>query len=66
MADRKGSTGKSGMNVDTALVRELAESLPRVKTFATLSPIPGFGSWLRGGGRHLGQHRDKVVVRCRG
>ena len=27
MADRKGSTGKSGMNVDTALVRELAEML---------------------------------------
>lgn len=27
MADRKGSAGKSGMNVDTALVRELAEML---------------------------------------
>ena len=27
MADRKGSAAKSGMNVDTALVRELAEML---------------------------------------
>jgi acetyl-CoA carboxylase biotin carboxyl carrier protein len=27
MADRKGTAGKSGMNVDTALVRELAEML---------------------------------------
>jgi len=27
MADHKGSAGKSGMNVDTALVRELAEML---------------------------------------
>jgi acetyl-CoA carboxylase biotin carboxyl carrier protein len=27
MADRKASAGKSGMNVDTALVRELAEML---------------------------------------
>ncbi len=27
MAERKGSAGKSGMNVDTALVRELAEML---------------------------------------
>ncbi len=27
MADRKGSAGKSGMNVDTALVRELADML---------------------------------------
>ena len=27
MADRKGSAGKSGMNLDTALVRELAEML---------------------------------------
>ena len=27
MAERKGSTGKSGMNVDTSLVRELAEML---------------------------------------
>ncbi len=27
MADQKGSAGKSGMNVDTALVRELAEML---------------------------------------
>jgi acetyl-CoA carboxylase biotin carboxyl carrier protein len=27
MADRKGNAGKSGMNVDTSLVRELAEML---------------------------------------
>ena len=27
---------------------DLARELPNIKTFATLSPIPGFRSWLRG------------------
>lgn len=28
------------------VVRELSTELPKLKTFATLSPIPGFGRWL--------------------
>jgi malonyl-CoA decarboxylase len=29
------------------VVAELRAELPRLKTFATLSPIPGFGAWLK-------------------
>ena len=31
------------------VVADLQEQLPDLTTFATLSPIPGFGDWLRGG-----------------
>jgi malonyl-CoA decarboxylase len=34
------------------VVEDLKKSLPRIKTFATLSPIPGFRRWLAA-------HRDK-------
>jgi malonyl-CoA decarboxylase len=37
--------------VGNFLIKQVAEDLgrefPRLKTFATLSPIPGFGKWLR-------------------
>jgi malonyl-CoA decarboxylase len=29
------------------VVADLAQELPDLKTYATLSPIPGFGNWLR-------------------
>ena len=35
------------------VVEDLKKSLPRIRTFATLSPIPGFRKWLAGSGREL-------------
>jgi len=35
------------------VVEDLKKSLPRLRTFATLSPIPGFRKWLAGARRDL-------------
>jgi malonyl-CoA decarboxylase len=35
------------------VVEDLKKSLPRIRTFATLSPIPGFRKWLAGTGIDL-------------
>lgn len=35
-----------GSSLIKQVVEDLKTSLPRIKTFATLSPIPGFGKWL--------------------
>ena len=43
--------GLRGVPVGNFLIKQVAEDLgrefPRLKTFATLSPVPGFVSWLR-------------------
>jgi malonyl-CoA decarboxylase len=36
------------------VVEDLKKSLPRIRTFATLSPIPGFRKWLAGAYSNLG------------
>src|SRR5438093_9500315 len=45
--------GLRGISFGNLLIKQVAEDLgrefPRVKTFATLSPIPGFRKWLAGG-----------------
>ena len=28
------------------VARELGQEFPRIRQFATLSPVPGFGAWL--------------------
>ena len=42
--------GLAGISFGNFLIKrvvdQLAAELPRLKTFATLSPIPGFGAWL--------------------
>ena len=44
---QKGLRGISfGDYLIKRVVQQLAAELPRIKTFATLSPIPRFGSWL--------------------
>lgn len=44
---QKGLKGISlGEYLIKMVVRELADGLPRVKTYATLSPVPGFRRWL--------------------
>ena len=46
-------TGLKGVSFGDSLIKRVVETLqqelPRLKTFATLSPIPGFRSWL---GKH--------------
>ncbi|MCB1745410.1 MAG: malonyl-CoA decarboxylase family protein, partial [Gammaproteobacteria bacterium] len=43
--------GLAGVSFGNFLIKrvasELSQSLPRLKTFATLSPIPGFSRWLK-------------------
>jgi malonyl-CoA decarboxylase len=52
--------GLSGINLGNFLikrvVRDLKKEFPQIKTFATLSPIPGFRGWLR----HQVEVNDKV------
>src|SRR5258705_11862678 len=42
--------GLRGVSFGNLLIKQVAEDLgrefPRVKTFATLSPVPGFRKWL--------------------
>ena len=46
--------GLQGVSFGNFLIKQVAEDLgrefPRLKTFATLSPIPGFTKWLKSGG----------------
>lgn len=43
-------TGLRGISFGNLLIKQVAQRLgqefPRIKTFSTLSPIPGFGAWL--------------------
>lgn len=45
--------GLKGVNLGNFLIKrvagELQRELPQIKTFCTLSPIPGFARWLRAG-----------------
>ncbi len=44
-------------------VEELRKELPRLRTFATLSPLPGFAGWLRGLGERVdGGVRDALAT----
>ncbi|MEX2630063.1 MAG: malonyl-CoA decarboxylase [Tistlia sp.] len=46
---QKGLKGISlGEYLIKMVVRELGEAMPRVRTFGTLSPVPGFRRWLAG------------------
>lgn len=50
--------GLRGISFGNFLIKQVAEDLgrefPRLKTFATLSPIPGFRRWLATGTSHVG------------
>ena len=47
--------GLKGVSLGNFLIKRVAEELkrelPQLKTFCTLSPMPGFARWLRGGAR---------------
>ena len=58
--------GLRGVSFGDSLIKRLVETLkqefPRLRTFATLSPIPGFKNWL---GRHAGAMLDKLDDKSR-
>jgi malonyl-CoA decarboxylase len=49
--------GLRGVSFGNALIKQVAEEMgrdfPRLKTFATISPVPGFGEWLKSGDHPL-------------
>ncbi len=54
--------GLRGISFGNFLIKQVAEDLgrefPRLETFATLSPIPGFRKWLATGASNLGSGRS--------
>jgi malonyl-CoA decarboxylase len=65
--------GLRGVTLGNFLIKlvaaDLARELPALKTFATLSPVPGFAAWLRealgrpDGGAVAGNHRQQLAAR---
>ena len=59
--------GFRGVSFGNALIRRVVDSLkgefPRLKTFATLSPVPGFRAWLTRAARDGDRTRAALVVR---
>ena len=57
--------GLRGVSFGNALIRRAVDSLklefPRLKTFVTLSPVPGFRAWLAGAARD-GDRRSAELV----
>jgi malonyl-CoA decarboxylase len=58
--------GLRGVSFGNALIRRAVDSLrrefPRLKTFATLSPVPGFRAWLTGAARDGDQRSAQIVA----
>ena len=59
-------TGLRGVSFGDSLIKHVVETLqqefPRLRTFATLSPIPGLRSWL---GKHTGAMLERLDERRR-
>ena len=59
--------GLRGVSFGDSLIKRVVETLkdefPKLKVFATLSPIPGFRSWL---GKNAGAMLDKLDDKARG
>jgi len=59
-------TGLRGVSFGDSLIKRVVETLraefPKLKTFVTLSPIPGFRGWL---GRHAGAMLERMERRAR-
>lgn len=58
--------GLTGIPFGNALIKHAVETLraelPRLRTFATLSPIPGFAAWLRERGDRLPELRAALAT----
>jgi malonyl-CoA decarboxylase len=63
--------GLKGVSLGNFLIKrvasELRHELPQLKTFCTLSPIPGFARWLKAGGEvpGLGRTRAQRLAQAR-
>jgi len=59
--------GLRGVSFGNALIRRAVDSLrrefPRLKTFATLSPVPGFRPWLTAAARNGHRSSAEIVAR---
>jgi malonyl-CoA decarboxylase len=59
--------GLRGVSFGSSLIKQVAEELsrefPRVTTFTTLSPVPGFGEWLANGDYPLTIGEHPTVIR---
>src|SRR5262249_58400568 len=57
--------GLEGLGIGNALLRRVIDALsfelPRIRTFATLSPIPGFVSWLTGQMRDIERDGSEIA-----
>ena len=72
--------GLKGVSLGNFLIKRVAEELkrelPQLKTFCTLSPIPGFARWLHAGAQceglpraraeRLAQSRETLLTHCGG
>lgn len=58
-------TGLRGISFGNLLIKQVAQRLgnefPRIKTFATLSPIPGLRAWLRTAGARMKERPDAAA-----
>ena len=45
------------------VVEELSRDFPNLKTFTTLSPIPGFGEWMKSGDHELNLDQQPTGIR---
>jgi malonyl-CoA decarboxylase len=56
--------GLRGVSLGNFLIKRVAEELkgevPQLRTFCTLSPVPGFARWLRAGAPHDGLSRSRA------
>ena len=59
--------GLRGVSFGNSLIKQVADELgrdfPRLKTFATLSPVPGFGEWLMNGDYPLTMDDHPTAIR---
>lgn len=69
---QRGLTGISlGNFLIKQVVNDLKRDLPKLENFVTLSPIPGFGAWLRGEGKvvdsdEIREEKQRLVTRLQG
>lgn len=68
---QRGLTGISlGNFLIKQVVTDLKRDLPKLENFVTLSPIPGFGAWLRDetrvqGGQEIMEEKKQLVARLK-
>lgn len=67
--------GLAGISLGNFLIKQvvndLKRDLPRLENFVTLSPIPGFGAWLRGESRvtdsaQIQEEKQRLMARLEG